>query len=96
MDILPREVTDPSVARAKQAGLLHRRMVAGGLAVQAIARSEPGIFRDLQMRCAACEYADLCEKDLRDSSVAPGWKDCCPNVVLLNALSELWWFRAFI
>ncbi len=87
------KMSDGFVARSR---LLQRRMVAAGLAVEAIARSEPDIFRGLQKRCAICEYSDLCDSDLRDISAAPGPKAYCPNVVLLNALSEMWWFRAYV
>lgn len=84
---------DRPVARSR---LLRRRMVGAGLEVEAIASGEPDIFRGLQKRCAICEYADLCERDLRDSFAAPGAKGYCSNRVLLNALAEMWWFRAHI
>jgi hypothetical protein len=93
MGTLPDKMSDRSVARTRR---LQRRMVASGLAVNAIARSEPDIFRSLQVRCAVCEHADLCERNLRAISAAPGSKGYCSNVVLLNALSEIWWFRAYI
>ena len=93
MSTVPDETSDDPVARTR---LLRRRMVAAGLAVEAIAEGEPDMFRNLQTRCANCEYADRCEKDLRDTFAASGSQGYCSNCVLLNALSETWWLRAYI
>jgi hypothetical protein len=93
MSTVPDETSDDPVARTR---LLRRRMMAAGLAVEAIAEGEPDMFRNLQTRCANCEYADRCEKDLRDTFAASGSQGYCSNCVLLNALSETWWLRAYI
>jgi hypothetical protein len=93
MATLPDKTTRASV---EQTGRLQRRMEGVGLAIGAIADSEPDIFLHLQVLCATCEYPDLCERNLRDISAAPGWEDYCPNAVLLSALSELRLFRATV
>jgi len=105
MVTLAEKTSDVSVTRAQQIGMLQRRMAAMELVPEAIASLEPEIFEHLQISCAACEYPDLCELDLRNILAAPdvrgmpagwGWDDYCPNVALLNTLSELSWFRSRI
>ncbi len=90
-------------AQSNEGRLLLRRMVALGVAAEAIAGREPEMFQYLKRSCATCEYPAQCAGDLQDISAArasvsafPGWDDYCPNAVLLNALSELPWFRATI
>ncbi len=76
------------------AGLLLRRLAGMGLLHQEIACREPELFEYLRLSCAACEWPDLCEWDLRHGWSDPAWGDYCPNAVVLNALSELPGFRA--
>jgi hypothetical protein len=100
MDAPPGKASEGAVGRADRSRILLRRMVAMGIAPEAVVRREPEMFQHLKMSCATCEYPDLCARDLHDISSArhcisaePGWDDYCQNAVLLNALSELWWFR---
>jgi hypothetical protein len=100
MDALPGKASEGAVGRIDGSRMLFRRMVAMGIAAEAVASREPEMFQHLKMSCATCEYPDLCARDLHDIgsarhyiSAVPGWDDYCQNAVLLNALSELCWFR---
>jgi hypothetical protein len=73
---------------------LARRMVARGLDLAAVARSEPGAFRDLRDRCAKCRSLERCVRDLQSDPTGP--LPYCPNGGLIDFLTELWWLRILL
>ena len=73
--------------------LLSRRLVALGLHSNSVAGSEPAAFIDLRTRCGRCASRERCERDLQGARADPAWKSYCPNAILLNALTEMWWLR---
>ena len=79
---------------ASDSGLLRRRMATLGIDGDAFARAEPALFGNLQTLCRECEHPALCRHDLRHDSAGIAWEDYCPNAVVLNAVTELRWFRA--
>jgi hypothetical protein len=76
--------------------LLPRRIAALDLNPASVARSELSVFHHLEGLCVRCGCHAVCDSDLRRDPADPAWKGYCPNAVLLNALTECWWLRAFI
>jgi Family of unknown function (DUF6455) len=73
---------------------LARRMMALGLDISAVARSEPGVFGDLRNRCSACRDLERCARDLKADPAGP--MRYCPNDGLLNFLTDFWWLRTLL
>jgi hypothetical protein len=72
--------------------LLLRRMQSLRLDPDEFRSSEPIMFRELLLRCEACESRVSCASDLADKSTSDrgeDWRDYCPNGATLNALSLL-------
>jgi len=78
---------------SEKAGLLLQRMSELGLNPDAIVRTQSELFDDLERRCALCEHRDVCIADLSQRRPDRARMDYCPNSVLLNALTEVWWLR---
>jgi hypothetical protein len=71
----------------RSADLLLRRMKGVALARDEIARRDPQVLRDLERVCTLCASKRRCQHDLaRDPSDAK-WREYCPNVTTLNALT---------
>ena len=68
--------------------LLLRRMQSLHLDLDEFRRSKPVAFRELLLRCEACESRACCASDLADD-LCRDWRDYCPNGAMLNALSTL-------
>jgi hypothetical protein len=96
MDFEPLREPNALATSAEGTGLLERRMSVLGLAQTAIARTDPDIFDRLRGLCARCECRDLCKGDLRHQLSDRTWCDYCANAPLLNALTEVWWFRVLL
>lgn len=80
---------------SEKPGALRRRMFDLGLNPEAIVRTAPDLFDRLERRCALCAHQNVCVTDL--SQRRPDWwTHCCPNAVLLTALTEVWWFRELV
>jgi hypothetical protein len=75
-------------------GLLARRMSALGVDADTFARVEPALFGNLQTLCRDCDHPGVCQHDLRHDPNGAAWEDYCPNATVLNAITELRWFRA--
>jgi Family of unknown function (DUF6455) len=75
------------------ADLLVRRMSALGVDSDAFARLEPALFGNLHTLCRDCDRPGQCRHDLRHDPKDPAWEDYCPNATVLNAITELRWFR---
>jgi len=75
-------------------GPLARRMMALGLDLSAVARSEPAMFGDLRKRCANCRCLERCARDLKADPAGP--MRYCPNNGLLNFLAGVWWLRTLL
>ncbi len=88
MQVLP--VTRSCSEFDREASLLGRRMVALGLAPEAVERTEIDIFFDLKRLCVRCECNDRCEADLDDRPADGRWVEYCPNALVLKALAEQW------
>jgi hypothetical protein len=72
--------------------LLPRRMKLLGIDPEALARSEPLLFRSLALRCRQCASPQQCTRELERASpdsIEEGWKDYCMNVALLRMLSAI-------
>jgi len=76
--------------------LLSRRLMALGLHSGSIAGSEPATFLDLRTRCGACPWPERCAGDLQGAPADSTWQGYCPNAILLNALTEMWWLRLLL
>jgi hypothetical protein len=76
----------------RQAALLHRRMRSLLADSDDFARSEPLLFRQLEIRCSRCESTTRCACDLALNSIDPrneDWRNYCPNAPMLKMLSTL-------
>jgi hypothetical protein len=80
-------------AECADAGLLARRMSALGVDADSFARVEPALFSNLQTLCRDCDHPGQCRHDLRHDPDGAAWEDYCPNATVLNAITELRWFR---
>ena len=70
------------------ADLLNRRLAALALDPATIKRIEPQVLTDLQRVCTMCRSKRKCEHDMAGDVHDPVWRQYCPNVVTLDALSE--------
>lgn len=75
----------------QSADLLKRRLAALDLDQGEIARTEPGMLRDLQRACTMCASHRRCARDFARDPATPGWKDYCPNAATLMALDAMPW-----
>jgi hypothetical protein len=69
------------------ADLLDCRLAALGLDRAEIRRIEPQVLSDLQRVCTVCTSSRECKHDLAENPYDPGWREYCPNVVTLDALT---------
>jgi hypothetical protein len=69
------------------ADLLNGRLAALGLDRAEIRRVEPQVLSDLQRVCTVCMSGRECKHDLAENPYDPGWREYCPNVVTLDALT---------
>lgn len=69
------------------ADLLNRRLTALELDPVEIRRTEPGVLSDLQRVCAMCANERECRHDLAEDPYDPAWREYCPNVMTLDALT---------
>jgi hypothetical protein len=67
--------------------LLNRRLAALELDPAEIRRAGPGILSDLQRVCTMCTDGRECEHDLAQDPNDPVWREYCPNVMTLDALT---------
>jgi hypothetical protein len=73
--------------RPDSADLLNCRLAALDLDRAEIQRSEPQVLPDLQRVCTICKSSRRCKRDLAENPYDPVWREYCPNVVTLDALS---------
>jgi hypothetical protein len=66
---------------------LDRRLAALELDRAEIQRREPQVLSDLRRVCTMCKSGRECRHDLAENPYDPGWREYCPNVVTLDALS---------
>jgi hypothetical protein len=69
------------------ADLLNRRLDVLALDPAEIRRTGPGVLSDLQRVCTMCTSEGKCRQDLADDPYDPAWRDYCPNVTTLDALT---------
>lgn len=62
-------------------------MQALGLDAQAVARSEPELFRDMQRVCSHCENKERCNDELLAGSAAANRAAFCVNTAALDELA---------
>jgi hypothetical protein len=72
---------------ADQPLLLPRLLKALHIDPEAVARSEPMVYRDLQRVCAMCDSKKRCARDLAAETAAIKFEDYCPNTLTLKTLS---------
>jgi hypothetical protein len=72
---------------ADQPLLLPRLLEALHIDPEAVARSEPMVYRDLQRVCAMCDSKKRCARDLKEGTAAVHFEDYCPNTLTLKTLS---------
>lgn len=72
---------------ADAALLLYRRMIDFRLDRAEVARSQPGVMRDLQKHCALCASQARCTRDLACHAKLSAWRSYCPNDDTLRALA---------
>jgi hypothetical protein len=65
---------------------LPKMMVALGLDVQAIARAQPLIIRDLERVCALCGHKKQCNRDLAAGTAGQHYEEYCVNAPTLASL----------
>jgi hypothetical protein len=68
------------------ADLLSQRLAALQIDEATVARSEPGVLRDLQRVCSMCPEKPHCGHDIDRDPSDPEWRQYCPNVETLEAL----------
>lgn len=68
------------------ADLLYLRMEALHIDKDEIARSEPGLLRDLQRLCTTCGHHKRCARDLAEGATNSAWRAYCPNAWTLHRL----------
>jgi len=68
------------------ADLLSQRLAALQLTEDAVARSEPGVLRDLQRVCTVCDEKQRCGHEIARDPSDPAWRGYCPNAETLDAL----------
>ena len=69
--------------------LLPRRMRSQNLEPEALAHSQPLLFRQLLGRCKLCESRIRCERDLDRNRTNKMWPVYCPNGPTFNMISAL-------
>jgi hypothetical protein len=67
--------------------LLNERLAALNLDRTEIRRTEAQVLNDLQRVCTLCTSERACKHDLARSPDDPVWREYCPNVVTLDALT---------
>ena len=67
---------------------LPKMMAALGLDVQAIARVQPMVMRDLERACAQCRQKKQCDRDLAAGTAAQHYEEYCVNAPTLAALKS--------
>jgi len=70
------------------ANLLLVRMAALHLDADVLARTRPGVMRDLQRLCATCISKKQCRRDIQSDSDDAVWRQYCPNKSTLTALES--------
>jgi hypothetical protein len=68
------------------ADLLLQRLAALQLDETTVARTEPGVLRDLERVCSTCSEKPHCRHDIDRDPSDPEWRSYCPNVETLDAL----------
>lgn len=69
------------------ADLLYRRMEHLKLDAVETAQNKPRVMHDLQRSCMLCQDKRQCERDLSSNPDDPVWREYCPNVITLAALT---------
>nr|WP_294545103.1 hypothetical protein [uncultured Rhodopila sp.] len=68
---------------------LKKVMLARGLDPDAVRRAFGGVMRDMEVTCAHCRAAGVCQRALRDSTAAAHCHDFCPNAGVIDELLEV-------
>ena len=79
-----------AVRAASQAELtenLRRRLATLGIDAEALARSRPQLFAEMQARCRRCDSKGACRWDLAQDPARGAWRRYCQNAAELDALA---------
>ncbi len=68
------------------ADLLQRLLIALKVDPEKLAKTNPGVMRDLQRLCVACNHKKECAHELAKGTAAQHFHDYCPNAFTLDAL----------
>jgi hypothetical protein len=69
------------------ADLLRRRMTALHLDPAGVMRAYPAVANDLRRLCSLCQVKGRCERELSSDPDNRRWREYCPNVATLSALT---------
>ncbi len=51
-----------------------------------LAKTSPGVMRDLQRLCVVCGQKERCQHELKEGTAAEHYREYCPNAFTLDAL----------
>lgn len=69
------------------ADLLRKMLAALKVDAKDLTEREPGVMRDLERLCVACDHKRRCRHELADGTAAAHYRAFCPNAFTLDALS---------
>ena len=67
---------------------LSRMLGTLGIDRAAIARTEPGVMRDMERVCAACPNTARCRREIRAGRAHRTWRKFCANSATLDVLDQ--------
>jgi hypothetical protein len=70
------------------ADLLQKMLVALHVDPDALAKTNPGVMRDLQRICITCSQKSRCQHELAEGTASEHFRKFCPNAFTLEALFD--------
>jgi uncharacterized protein DUF6455 len=70
------------------ADLLQKMLVALHVDPDALAKTNPGVMRDLQRICITCNQKARCQHELAEGTASEHFHKFCPNAFTLDALFD--------
>jgi hypothetical protein len=68
---------------------LKKVMLARGLDPDAVRRAFGGVMRDMEVTCAHCRAAGVCQRELKDNTAAAHCHDFCPNAGVIDEMLDV-------
>jgi hypothetical protein len=68
---------------------LKQMIVARGLDPDAVRRAFGGVMRDMEVTCARCRDAGVCQRELKHNTAAAHCHDFCANAGVMDELLEI-------